>query len=55
MTELLKILYEDRPVAWIDSQGNFTCKNKRLMVKALREQGAFWQAISELIEKLRAA
>lgn len=54
MTEnLMEVFWEERPIAWIDKQGNFTCKNKRLLVKALREHGEFWLAVNELLTKIK--
>ncbi len=51
--ELLSIQWEGRVVAAIDSDGNFTCKNKRLMVKALKEQAAFWMELDRLLKRAR--
>lgn len=53
LTELISIQWDGRTVAWIDSAGNFTCKNKRLMVKALKEQANVWFKIDALLERLR--
>ena len=50
--ELISILWEGRTVAAIDSKGNFTCTNKRLMVKALKQQGQFWLKVKELTDTL---
>ena len=52
-TELMSIQWDGRIVAWIDSDGNFICKNKRLMVKALKEQATFWLEVDDTLKQLR--
>ena len=46
--ELIAIVWEGRTVAAIDSDGNFTCSDKALMVKVLKEQADFWLKLDGL-------
>lgn len=52
-TELMSMHWGGRAVAWIDSDGNFTCKNKRLMVKALKGQANFWFELDGWLKQMR--